>query len=343
MDLTILSVAFPFAPVTHDPVGGAEQVLAQLDRALVAAGHRSIVIAVDGSTVAGDLVALTVAPGEVDDRRRAAVHAELRDVMARTIAANDVDLVHLHGIDFGAYLPTTTVPTLATLHLPIDWYDPAALGSGRPSTWLLPVSGDQAARAPADIALLPPIANGVDIDDYRPTEARGDYALVLGRMAPEKGFHDAIDAAKAADIALVAAGQLFPYADHQRYFDEQVAPRLDDRRRWIGPVTGAAKRRLIAEARCLLVPSTAAETSSLVAMEALASGTPVIAYRAGALPEIVEDGVTGIVVDDVAGMAEAIRAIDRVDPAACRRAARARFSLQRTTAAYLDLYARLAA
>jgi glycosyltransferase involved in cell wall biosynthesis len=78
-------------------------------------------------------------------------------------------------------------------------------------------------------------------------------------------------------------------------------------------------------------------------MEALASGTPVIAYRSGALPEIVEEGVTGFLVDDVAGMADAIGRIDAIDPAACRRAAEERFSLRRTTAAYLDLYRRLAA
>ena len=341
--LTLLSVGYPLAPVTADPAGGAEQVLAQLDRALVAAGHRSIVIAPEGSAVAGELIGLPRVPAVIGDAERAAAHRATREAIAGVLARERVDLVHLHGLDFPDYLPSAGVPALATLHMPPDWYAEGALTPTRPRSFLAPVSRDQAARAPAAARLLDPIPNGVDEDAYRPSQARGDFAVVLGRVAPEKGFHDAADAAREAGVPLIAAGKLFPYAAHLRYFVEQVRPRLDRWRRYIGPIAGAPKRRLLQRARCLLIPSTAPETSSLVAMEALASGTPVIAYRAGALPEIVDDGVTGFVVDDVAGMAAAIGRIDAIDPAACRRAACERFSLQRTTAAYLDLYHRLAA
>ena len=93
----------------------------------------------------------------------------------------------------------------------------------------------------------------------------------------------------------------------------------------------------------MLIPSTAPETSSLVAMEALASGTPVIAYRAGALPDIVDHGRTGYLVDGPGEMAEAILMADRIDPAECRRQARARFALERMTEAYLNRYRQLAA
>ncbi|WP_375392254.1 glycosyltransferase family 4 protein [uncultured Sphingomonas sp.] len=341
--LTLLSVSYPLAPVTADPAGGAEQVLAQLDRALVAAGHRSIVIAPDGSAVAGELISLPRVPAVIGDADRTAAHGATRDAIAGVLARERVDLVHLHGIDFPDYLPASGVPALATLHMPPDWYAEGALTPTRPRTFLSPVSHHQAGRAPATARLLDPIPNGVDEDAYRPGVSRGDFAVVLGRVAPEKGFHDAADAAREAGVPLIAAGKLFPYAAHLRYFIEQVRPRLDRWRRYIGPVAGAQKRRLLQRARCLLIPSTAPETSSLVAMEALASGTPVIAYRAGALPEIVDDGVTGFVVDDVAGMAAAIGRIDAIDPAACRRAACERFSLRRTTAAYLDLYHRLAA
>jgi glycosyltransferase involved in cell wall biosynthesis len=332
--LSVLSVAYPFAPVTADPAGGAEQVLAQVDRALVAAGHRSVVIACEGSAVAGELLTVPASPDAITDARRAEVHAAVRAAIA---GAGAFDLVHLHGIDFAAYLPDAG-RTLVTLHLPLDWYGP--LDRSRRDLWLLPVSASQAARVPgAD--LLPPIGNGVDLDRYRPG-AKGAHLLVLGRVAPEKGFADAIDAARLAGVPLVAAGPAFPYPEHRAYLDEQVRPRLDDERRWVGAVAGEEKARLLAGARALLVPSTAPETSSLVAMEALASGTPVIAYRSGALPEIVEDGVTGYLVDDVAGMAAAIGRADAIDPAACRRAAEARFDVRATTAAYLDLFGQLA-
>ena len=92
------------------------------------------------------------------------------------------------------------------------------------------------------------------------------------------------------------------------------------------------------QARCLLIPSLVAETSSLVAMEALACGTPVIAFRTGALPEIVEHGKTGFVVDDVEGMAAALRRIDEIDPAVCRSTAQERFSAQRMAQRHMERY-----
>jgi glycosyltransferase involved in cell wall biosynthesis len=342
MALRVLSVAYPFAPVTADPAGGAEQVLAQLDRALVAAGAESLVLAPEGSSVAGRLLSVPAVAGDIDESARAAVHGAVRAALAEVVARRQADLIHLHGIDFADYLPPPGVPVLVTLHLPLDWYPAGALAPKRPATFLHPVSADQARRASPGARLLMPIPNGVDLSAYTPVAVKGGYALVIGRVAPEKGFHHALDAARRAGMELCAAGKIYGYAAHRAYFDEQVKPRLDERRRWLGPVEGAAKRRLIAEAACVLIPSTAPETSSLVAMEALASGTPVIAFRAGALPEIVEHGVTGFVVDDAEEMAAAMGRLGAIDPAACRRVAEARFDLRTTVAAYLHLYRRLA-
>ena len=343
MPLTVLSVAYPFAPVTADPAGGAEQVLAQIDRTLVSAGHRSRVIAPEGSKVAGDLVKVRRVKGEISETTRAAIHSEVRDAISDAIRNGGADIIHLHGIDFHAYVPPAAVPTLVTLHLPLDWYPPEALRPHRPGLWLQPVSRDQARRAPQGVSLLTPITNGIDVDVFRPSDGKDDYALVLGRLAPEKGFHHALEAARIAGLSCRAAGKLFSYPAHRRYFEDEVMPRLDEARTWIGPVKGATKRRLIARARCLLVPSSAPETSSLVAMEALASGTPVIAFRAGAVPDIVEHGVTGFIVDTTHEMAEAIGRLGTIDPVACRREACERFPLRRTTDAYLNLYAKLAA
>ena len=168
------------------------------------------------------------------------------------------------------------------------------------------------------------------------------FALTLARVCPEKGLHLALDAARAADAPMLLAGGVFPYPAHQNYFRAEILPRLDRRRRWLGPVGFIRKRRLLAAARCLLVPSLVAETSSLVAMEAAACGTPVIAFARGALPDVVEDGRTGFLVDDVDGMAEAIRRVHLIDPAVCRETARCRFSNERMAAAYIDRYHTLA-
>lgn len=341
MRLTVLSLAYPFAPVTEDPAGGAEQILAHLDRALVAAGHRSIVIAQAGSRTAGEIVPIPAVPGPIDDPARARTHAAVRAATDAVLAREPVHLVHAHGLDFDRYLPPPGPPLLVTLHLPLSWYDPPALRPARPDTHLLPVSAAQAATAPPGVALLAPISNGVDVDSF-PELAKRGFALCLGRIAPEKGAADALDAARIAEMPLLVAGETFAYPEHQAYFAQQVAPRLDRPRRFIGPVHGAAKRRLLARARALLLPSRAPETSSLVAMEAAAAGTPVIAYPSGALPSIVEHGATGLLADGVEAMAAALRQVDGIRPETCRATANTRFRLEPMIAAYLALYRVLA-
>jgi glycosyltransferase involved in cell wall biosynthesis len=342
MSLTVLNVAYPLAPVSVDAVGGAEQVLAALDRALVAAGHRSIVIACEGSRVAGTLIATPAESGTLDEAAKARAQGRHREAIRLALARYPIDVVHLHGIDFEAYLPSAG-PTLVSLHLPLDWYPAAALRPDRDDFWLHPVSAAQARTAPEGAQLQPPIPNGVDVDGLCGTGAKRNFALMLGRVCPEKGVHLAIDAAKAADISLLIGGQVYPYAFHEAYFRDEVVPRLDRRRRFLGPLGLERKRRLLRAARCLLVPSLAAETSSLVAMEALAAGTPVVAFPNGALPDVIEDGRTGYLVHTVDEMAAAIASAGRLDPALCRATARQRFSRDVMVAGYFAAYEALAA
>jgi CelD/BcsL family acetyltransferase involved in cellulose biosynthesis len=168
------------------------------------------------------------------------------------------------------------------------------------------------------------------------------FALALGRICPEKGFHLAVEAARRADMPLFIGGQVFPYPAHEQYFRDILHPRLDAWRRFLGPLGFTRKRRLLAMARCLLIPSQVPETSSLVAMEALACGTPVVAFRIGALPEVVEHGRTGFLVDSVEEMGDALQAVHTLRPEDCRRAAEERFSVEDMGRRYLSLYARLA-
>ncbi|WP_394889275.1 glycosyltransferase [Mesorhizobium sp. AaZ16] len=146
MTLTVLNVAYPLAPVSQDAVGGAEQVLVALDKALVEAGHRSIVLACEGSSVAGTLFAAPAESGMLDEAAKQRAHARHRDAITAVRRRWPVDLVHLHGIDFDAYLPQDG-PTLVTLHLPLDWYPPGALEPARDDLWMHAVSASQQARA----------------------------------------------------------------------------------------------------------------------------------------------------------------------------------------------------
>lgn len=339
--LTILNIAYPLAPVGIDAVGGSEQVLSSLDHALAATGHRSIVIACQGSQVAGELHAFAAPPrdGPITNAMHTARQDTIREITAEVLRRERVDVIHMHGLDFYSYLPAPGPPVLATLHLPLDWYPPEALAPDREETWVNGVSESQMRDAPPGPRLLPPIANGVPVARLGAVQPRkGRFALTLARVCPEKGLHLALDAARAAKAPMLLAGEVFPYPAHQSYFHGEILPRLNRQCRYLGPVGFARKRRLVAAALCLLVPSLVAETSSLVAMEAAACGTPVIAFRNGALPEVVEDGRTGFLVDDVDGMAEAIRRVDRINPATCRETARRRFSTGRMAAAYIDRY-----
>jgi glycosyltransferase involved in cell wall biosynthesis len=341
--LTVLSVAYPLAPVGPDAVGGAEQVLGFIDRALVECGHRSIVIAWEGSRTFGQLIEVPREGGSLDEGACERAWRRHRAAIAGVLERRPVNVVHLHGVDFHRYLPAPGVPVLATLHLPPSWYPAEALRPERPDTFLHCVSHAQHDACPAIPNLLAPIENGVPVEELTAPHAKRRFALMLGRVCPEKGVHLAIEAAKKADIGLLIAGEVFAYEAHRRYFAEEVAPRLDGARRFLGPIGFARKRRLLTAAHCVLVPSTAPETSSLVAREALACGTPVVAFPNGALRETIEEGRTGFLVEDVDAMARAIQAAPSLSPAECRRVARERFSLARMIERYFDVYRRLAA
>jgi glycosyltransferase involved in cell wall biosynthesis/CelD/BcsL family acetyltransferase involved in cellulose biosynthesis len=328
--------------VSEDSVGGAEQVLSLLERAVVAAGHRSIVVAHEASRVAGHLVPIADAGPCIDAAAAARTHAAVGQAVGRVLDAQRVDAIHAHGLDFDRYLPPPGTPLLATLHLPVSWYSRDALAPGRSGVHLCCVSDTQSRDLPPWAAPWRVIDNGVALDFFHPSRKKAAFALSLGRICEEKGVHEALDACSAAGIPLVVAGAVLPWPEHRAYFDRYVAPRLRPPHRYIGAAGLRRKRRLLAAARCLVVTSRAHETSSLVAMEALASGTPVIAYPSGALTAIVEHGRTGFLVEGPTAMAHAIRSMASLSSEACRASAEARFSGRCMSRAYLDAYRELA-
>jgi glycosyltransferase involved in cell wall biosynthesis len=297
-----------------------------------------MVLAPRESKVDGTFVPLDSPRTPIDAGVRERIYERMRTRIASLVEDGSIDVVHYHGYDFCQYLPPDGVTVLATLHLPISLYHPVIFRLGRPRTYLHCVSRSQRADCPDCDDLLPEIQNGVPVEELGPPTRKRSFAVSLGRICPEKNVHAALEAGRLAGVPVLLAGKVFPYVEHQRYFERKVRPRLDRLRRFLGPLGFRAKRRLLAAARCLLVTSVARETSSLAAMEALASGTPVVAFRTGALPDMIEPGVTGFLVRDRGEMAEAIHEAGRLDPEVCRRAARERFSLDRMLSGYMRTY-----
>jgi glycosyltransferase involved in cell wall biosynthesis len=340
--LRILSVAYPLAPVGPNAVGGAEQVLSMIDADLAKRGDESIVVACRESVPAGRLVGTCYIPETINDDVRQWASQQCRKAIDRVLKRHTVDLIHFHGLNFYEYLPESDCPILATIHLPPSWYPEQIFQRIQDDRKLFLnfVSHEQKSSCPAAVD-MPVVENGVEVPEEPVRVDRKNFVVSLGRICREKNFHVAMSAARLAGVPFVLAGSVFGYEAHRRYFAERIEPLLGPDCRFVGPINKYWKRKLLSEATCLLIPSVVPETSSLVAMEAFAYGTPVVAFPSGALESIVEHGRTGFLVNSEAEMAEAIDQCRNIDSRLCWQRARERFSSSRMVRDYLRLYERI--
>jgi glycosyltransferase involved in cell wall biosynthesis len=204
---------------------------------------------------------------------------------------------------------------------------------------IIAISHDQRRHVP-DIPIARVIHHGVDPGAFPVGDGDGGYFLFLGRMAPEKGAHRAVEAAWRAGARLLLAAKMREPWEFD-YFETYVQPYLNEDIRYLGEVPHEEKVRLLGGARGLLNPIQWAEPFGLVMVEALACGTPVLAFPEGAAPEIVEDGKTGFLCRDVAEMAERIGQVDQIERSACRAAVEDYFCTTRMVAEHLDLFEEL--
>jgi glycosyltransferase involved in cell wall biosynthesis len=313
----LLLVAYPLLPVSEESAGGAEQILWALERELAGRGWQTTVAACAGSRVTGQLLVTGETPRAFDaftERER-----EHTEQVVAACATGNFDLLLDHSGHFFCHASRVQVPVLATLHLPRELYPADAFAKVPDNVYFHCVSESQRQEFLELPNMLGVVRNGIALERFAGEEVeKSDYLVWLGRICPEKAPHLATAAAERAGLPIVLAGQVYPFTWHRQYWEREVEPHIDGRHvRWIELPTFAEKLKLLREARALLVTSQIAETTSLVALEAMASGTPVIAFRRGALAEVVAPA-TGFLVDSVEEMADACAKLSGITAENCR-------------------------
>jgi glycosyltransferase involved in cell wall biosynthesis len=251
---------------------------------------------------------------------------------------DEFDIIHDHAAPIS--LPTAnlaTTPVVATMHGAFSPENRRLFQTLR-NPHIVTISQAQAFPLP-NINHAGTVYNGLSMEHYPFGEKPGDYLLVVGRISMEKGTHFAIDAAQVTDMPLILAAKV---DDVDRgYFREYIEPRLSSRVEWVGEVDEDRRNELMAGAYAFLHPVTWREPFGLVLIEAMACGCPVIAFNHGSIPEVINTGVTGYVVEDLEGMVDAIAAVSGIDRAVCREHALTNFSATKMADGYEAIYRKL--
>ena len=315
--------------------GPWELVTSLLTEALVARGIDVTLFATLDSITAATLAGVVPAPYEEDAAIDAKVW-EYRHLSHLFERAGEFDLIH-NQADFPAhaFAPLVATPMVTTIH---------GFSSDRIMPMYKPfehrvhyVAISDADRAPG-LAYAATIHHGIPLDEFRFDPVGGEDLLFFGRMHPDKGAAAAIAVAQATGRRLT----LYGIVQDRGYFEREVEPHVDgDRIRYPGAVGGDERVRALGGAKALLHLIGFDEPFGLSVVEAMACGTPVIAIRRGSMPELIEDGVTGFLVDDVDQAIAAVGRLDEIDRAACRAAVARRFSVERMADAYIALYRRI--
>ena len=348
--MRIAQIAPPFETVPPTKYGGTERVVATLTNALVRRGHDVTLFAAGDSRTQAKL--LPTVP-------EALWHAEppladvnpfwsitLDTVLERI---DEFDVVHSHLDYWGFPLANhARVPVLTTLHGRLHLPELQPLYQYFRDVPLVSISDAQ--REPVPWAnFVKTIYHGINLDELTFRRERGKYLAFLGRIAPEKGLDTAIRVARQAGLPLRIAARkplrnsMDPNVRADRHhYQHEILPLLDgNSARFVGEVDGVDKDKFLGNAAALLFPIRWPEPFGLVMIEALGCGTPVIAFRQGSVPEVIEQGVTGFICEDEAGMVEAIGHIDEIDRERCRQVAEERFSPARMTDDYIQIYEQL--
>jgi len=330
----IAPVCVPVPPVTY---GGTERVVSLLTEELVRRGVEVTLFASGDSETSARLDALypEACGFRGDDARMQLAH--LSYAFRRIREEGGYDLIHNHAGIWGITLAREAgIPVVTTLHN--DYLPPGSpeFRHFRDACHYVAISDNQRRRL-AGLRFAGRVYNGIDVEAFRLRREKCGDLLFVGNICPEKGADTAVRVARDLGRDLLLVGKVDP-GEQKRFFEEQVRPHLNGRIRYRPPVGHAEKEAFYREARCFIFPLTWQEPFGLVLAEALACGTPVVAYRKGAVPELVRHGRTGFVVDSYEEFLNAVEKADEIDPDECRRSVERSFSIRSMTDGYLDIY-----
>lgn len=338
--MRIAQVAPLIESVPPAAYGGTERVVSYLTEELVRQGHDVTLFASGDSRTSARLIpstpkALRLTEGVVDPLAHQIV--ELEQVASQ---ADDFDLIHWH-LDY-LHFPLSRrlgVPQVTTLHGRLDIPDIQPVYDEFRDMPLVSISDDQRQPVPQG-SWAGTIHHGLPADEFTPSFRRGDYLAFLGRISPEKRADRAVEVARRVGMSLRIGAKVDP--TDETYFEENVEPLLaHDHVEWVGEVAGEDKANLLRNAAALLFPIDWAEPFGLVMIEAMACGTPVIAYRAGSVPEVIDEGVSGFIVESIDESVAAVGRLDELSREACRAAFDERFTVERMGREYVEIYRQL--
>ncbi|MDY0910168.1 glycosyltransferase family 4 protein [Microbacterium sp. CFBP9034] len=335
--LRIGMIAPPWFAIPPEGYGGTEAVVASLVDQLVDRGHEVTLVAAGapGTRATRHITTYPDPPSELlgASPMPEVIHAAQA---AQAIDDLDLDLVHDHSLAGPLLARGRDIPTLATMHGPAAGDNGDYFARLERTVDLVSISHAQRTDAP-QLNWVGTVHNAVDLDSFPFQADKERHVLWMGRFCADKGAHIAIEAARRAGRRIILAGKLNEQAERD-YFDDAVRPLLGPDAEYVGEADAALKRELYAAASCLVFPISWDEPFGMVMVEAMACGTPVVATRRGSVPEVIEHGRTGIIVDAFEDLPAAIAGADELDPHACRERVAQHFDLPVMGAGYERVY-----
>jgi glycosyltransferase involved in cell wall biosynthesis len=335
--MRIAQIAPLYESVPPKLYGGTERVVSYLTEELVAQGHDVTLFASGDSQTSARLVALRDSALRLDDQcqDKLACHFEmLQEVMEQ---AEEFDVLHFH-LDYlhFPFSKLSAVPQVTTLHGRLDIPELAPLYRKFPDVPVVSISMAQRQPLPW-IHWVGNVYHGLPAPASPPGSGSGGYLAFLGRIAREKRVDRAIQIATEAGVPLKIAAKVDP--SDREYYESEIKPLLSHPLvEYVGEISEAEKARFLGEAYAQLFPIDWPEPFGLCMIEAMACGTPTIAFRNGSVPEVLVNGVTGFIVDDVADAIEAVPYVSELSRAVCRQEFERRFSASRMAQDYLTIY-----